>query len=160
MVDLMAANMAEMMALLRGPNRASSSSTLPLARGSTIDLAPWVPSTHASKGDIAATPALTIIPVPAPHPTHVSTTHPVNFSQPQSTIPATVSLSPMMIPLMDPVMFAPPPASIPAPTTVYTVLPPTSFPVSIAPASAHTTEPFPYQAPQPTSASPTKLDLS
>ncbi|OWM90888.1 hypothetical protein CDL15_Pgr027375 [Punica granatum] len=39
-VDLMAANMAEMMALLRGPNRASSSSTLPLPRAPTIDPTP------------------------------------------------------------------------------------------------------------------------
>ncbi|PKI41227.1 hypothetical protein CRG98_038382 [Punica granatum] len=35
--DLMAANMAEMMTLLRGPNRASSSSTPPLARGPTVE---------------------------------------------------------------------------------------------------------------------------
>ncbi|PKI45794.1 hypothetical protein CRG98_033801 [Punica granatum] len=69
-VDLIAANMAEMMALLRGANRASSSSIPPLARGPTVDLAPWVPPTHASEGDIATAPAPAIIPVPAPHTKH------------------------------------------------------------------------------------------
>ncbi|PKI72916.1 hypothetical protein CRG98_006616, partial [Punica granatum] len=71
-VDLMAANMAEMMVLLRGPNRSSSSSTLPLASGPTVDPTPWVPSTHALEGDIAAAPAPAIIPVPAPHPKHTN----------------------------------------------------------------------------------------
>ncbi|PKI41456.1 hypothetical protein CRG98_038155 [Punica granatum] len=75
-VDLMAANMAEMIALLRGPNRASSSSTPPLARKPTVDPAPWVPLTHASEGDIAAAPAPTIIPMPAP------AIHPVDFGLP------------------------------------------------------------------------------
>ncbi|PKI55633.1 hypothetical protein CRG98_023944 [Punica granatum] len=98
-VDLMAANMAEMMALLRRPNRASSSSIPPLARGPTVDPVPWVPPTHASKGDIAAAPAPAIIPVPAPHPKHAPAIHLVDFGHPQSTIPATVSLPPMTIPV-------------------------------------------------------------
>ncbi|XP_031378403.1 pollen-specific leucine-rich repeat extensin-like protein 1 [Punica granatum] len=148
-VDLMAANMAEMMALLRGPNRASSSTTLPLARGPTVDPTPWVPPTHASEGDIAAALAPAIIPVLAPHLKHAPAIHPVDSGHPQSTIPATVSLPPMTIPVPDPVMFAPPPVFAPAPTTVYTALPPMGFPASSAPAPAHTTEPFPYQAPQP-----------
>ncbi|PKI65413.1 hypothetical protein CRG98_014152 [Punica granatum] len=147
-VDLMAANMAEMMALLRGPNRASSSSTLPLPRGPTINPTPWVPPTHASKGDIAAAPAPAIIPMPAPHPKHASAIHPVDSSHPQSTIPATVSLPPMTIPVPNPVMFAPPPVSTPVPTTVYTAPPPMGFLASSAPIPTHTTEPFPYQAPQ------------
>ncbi|XP_031378314.1 classical arabinogalactan protein 9-like [Punica granatum] len=143
-VDLIAANMAEMMALLRGANRASSSSIPPLARGPTVDLAPWVPPTHASEGDIATAPAPAIIPVPAPHTKHALVIHPVDFGHPQSTIPATVSLPPMTIPVPDPTMFAPPPVSVPAPATVYTAPPPMGFPTSSAPVPAHTTEPFPH----------------
>ncbi|PKI42783.1 hypothetical protein CRG98_036829 [Punica granatum] len=148
-VDPMAANMAEMMALFRGPNRASSISTPPLARGPTVDPAPWVPPTHTSEGDIEAAPAPTIIPVPAPHSTRAPAIHPVDFCHPQSTIPATVSLPPMTIPVSDPVMFAPPPVSVPAPATIYTTPPPMGFPASSAPVPVHTTESFPCQAPQP-----------
>ncbi|XP_031405688.1 uncharacterized protein LOC116214420 [Punica granatum] len=132
-VDLMAANMAEMMALLRGPNRASSSSIPPLARGPTVDPAPWVPPTHEPEGDIAAAPAPTIIPVPAPHPTRAPAIHLVDFGLPQSTIPAIASLPPMTIPVPDTVMFAPPPVPMPAPATIYTAPPPMGFPASSAP---------------------------
>ncbi|OWM74887.1 hypothetical protein CDL15_Pgr021238 [Punica granatum] len=149
MVDLMAANMAEMMALLRGPNRASSSSTLSLARGPTVDPAPWVPPTHTSEGDIAAALAPTIIPVPTPHSTRTPVIHLVDFCHPQSTIPTAVSLPPMTIPVPDPVMFVPSLVSVPAPAIVYTAPPPMGFPASSAPVPVHTTEPFPYQAPQP-----------
>ncbi|OWM76415.1 hypothetical protein CDL15_Pgr023958 [Punica granatum] len=148
-VNLMAANMAEMMALIRGTNRASSSSTPPLARVSTVDPAPWVSLTHAPEGDIEAAPTPTIIPSPASHPTHVLAIHPVDFFQPQSTIPATVSLPPLTIPTPNPVVFAPPPVSVLAPATVYTVPPPIGFSASSAPAATHITKLFPYQAPQP-----------
>ncbi|PKI68330.1 hypothetical protein CRG98_011238 [Punica granatum] len=133
MVDLMAANMAEMMALLRGPNRASSSSTLSLARGPTVDPAPWVPPTHTSEGDIAAALAPTIIPVPTPHSTRTPVIHLVDFCHPQSTIPTAVSLPPMTIPVPDPVMFVPSLVSVPAPAIVYTAPPPMGFPASSAP---------------------------
>ncbi|PKI71084.1 hypothetical protein CRG98_008549, partial [Punica granatum] len=137
------------MALLRGPNRASSSSIPPLTREPNVDPAPWVPPTHALEGDIAAAPAPAIIPVPAPHPKHAPAIHPVDSGHPQSTIPATVSLPSMTIPVPDPTMFAPPPVSVPAPATVYTAPPPMGFPTSSAPVPAHTTEPFPHQVPQP-----------
>ncbi|OWM77746.1 hypothetical protein CDL15_Pgr012448 [Punica granatum] len=101
-VDLMAANMAEMMALLRGPNRMSSSSIPPLARGPTVDPAPWVPPTHEPEGNTAAAPAPTIIPVPALHPTRAPAVHPIDFGLPQSTISAIASLPPMTIPVPDP----------------------------------------------------------
>ncbi|OWM73815.1 hypothetical protein CDL15_Pgr012378 [Punica granatum] len=52
-VDLMAANIAEMMPLLRHLNRASSSSTPPLAQRSTVDPTPWFPLTHMPEGNIA-----------------------------------------------------------------------------------------------------------
>ncbi|OWM67646.1 hypothetical protein CDL15_Pgr024731 [Punica granatum] len=138
--DLMAANMAEMMALLRGPNRVSSSSTPPLARGPTINPAPWVPPTYTPEGDIAAAPAPTIIPVPAPHSTRAPAIHPVDSCHPQSTVPAAVSLPPMTIPVPDSVMFAPPLLPVPAPATIYTAPPPMGFPASSAPVPAHTTE--------------------
>ncbi|OWM65543.1 hypothetical protein CDL15_Pgr023813 [Punica granatum] len=55
-IDLMTTNIAEMMALLRGPNRTSSNSTPPLVHGSTVDPAPWAPPTLAPEGDVAAAP--------------------------------------------------------------------------------------------------------
>ncbi|PKI60711.1 hypothetical protein CRG98_018896 [Punica granatum] len=46
-VNQMATNMAELLALLRGPNRASSSSTPLPGQGPTADPTPWVPQTQA-----------------------------------------------------------------------------------------------------------------
>ncbi|PKI65801.1 hypothetical protein CRG98_013806 [Punica granatum] len=46
-VNQMATNMAELLALLRRPNRASSSSTPPPGQGPTVDPTPWVPPTQA-----------------------------------------------------------------------------------------------------------------
>ncbi|PKI76952.1 hypothetical protein CRG98_002662 [Punica granatum] len=46
-VNQMATNMAELLALLRGPNRASTSSTPPPGQGLTADPTPWVPQTQA-----------------------------------------------------------------------------------------------------------------
>ncbi|PKI74145.1 hypothetical protein CRG98_005474 [Punica granatum] len=65
-VNQMAANMAELMALLKGLNRASSSSTSPLAHGLTVDPAPWVPPTHASESNVKASLAPTILQAPIP----------------------------------------------------------------------------------------------
>ncbi|OWM74740.1 hypothetical protein CDL15_Pgr008278 [Punica granatum] len=44
-VNQMATNMAKLLALLRGPNRASSSSTPPPGPGPTVDPTPWAPPT-------------------------------------------------------------------------------------------------------------------
>ncbi|OWM63159.1 hypothetical protein CDL15_Pgr023874 [Punica granatum] len=44
-VNQMATNMAKLLALLRGPNRASSSSTPPPRPGPTVDPTPWAPPT-------------------------------------------------------------------------------------------------------------------
>ncbi|OWM77022.1 hypothetical protein CDL15_Pgr010110 [Punica granatum] len=46
-VNQMATSMAELLALLMGPNRASSSSTPPPGQGPTADPTPWVPPTQA-----------------------------------------------------------------------------------------------------------------
>ncbi|OWM90887.1 hypothetical protein CDL15_Pgr027374 [Punica granatum] len=51
--------------------------------------------------------------MPASHSKHAPAIHPVDSGHPQSTIPATVSLPPMTIPVPGPVMFAPPPVSAP-----------------------------------------------
>ncbi|OWM89129.1 hypothetical protein CDL15_Pgr026292 [Punica granatum] len=139
---LMATNMAEMMALLRGPNRTSSNSTPPLARGSTADPAPWALLTLAPEGDTAAAASTT----PVHQSAHAPVTHPIDFSRPQPTIPVITSLPPMTIPVPDPITFAPPPLSVPAPATIYTMPPPTVFPAPSvhAPAPAQTVEPFPF----------------
>ncbi|PKI66795.1 hypothetical protein CRG98_012801 [Punica granatum] len=58
-VNQMAANMAELLALLRGLNRASSSSTPPPGQGPTVDPAPGIPSTQAPENmDAPAPPTL------------------------------------------------------------------------------------------------------
>ncbi|OWM84362.1 hypothetical protein CDL15_Pgr021931 [Punica granatum] len=57
-VNQMAANMAELLALLRGPNRASSSSTPPPGQGSTVDPAPGIPPTQAPENMDAPAPPI------------------------------------------------------------------------------------------------------
>ncbi|XP_031392108.1 proline-rich receptor-like protein kinase PERK8 [Punica granatum] len=156
----MAASMAEMMALLRGPTRASSSSTPPLAHGSTVDPALWVLPTHVPKSNVMAAPAPTAVQAPVLPSTHILAVYPIDTLQSQSTIPAAISLPPMTILAPDPTMFAPPFVSMPVPVMIYTVPPPMVFSASSAPAPTQTTEPFPfptlqshiglpYQAPPP-----------
>ncbi|PKI40925.1 hypothetical protein CRG98_038690 [Punica granatum] len=65
-VNEMVADMVELMALLRAPNRTSSNSTPPPGYGPTVDPNPWVPSTHAPKGIEA--PAMH---APVDHPANV-----------------------------------------------------------------------------------------
>ncbi|OWM84382.1 hypothetical protein CDL15_Pgr017486 [Punica granatum] len=71
-VNQMAANMAELLTLLRGPNRASSSSTPPPGQGSTVDPAPGIPPTQAPKN------------MDAPAPTNAAYLHGSTFHQPRS----------------------------------------------------------------------------
>ncbi|PKI78858.1 hypothetical protein CRG98_000719 [Punica granatum] len=61
----MTTNMVELFALLRGPNRASSSSTPPSGQRPTIDLTSWIPPTQVPKATDA----------PAPPTMHTSTVH-------------------------------------------------------------------------------------
>ncbi|OWM80564.1 hypothetical protein CDL15_Pgr019148 [Punica granatum] len=78
----MATNMAELLALLRGPNRASSSSTPPPGPGPTTDPTPWAPPTQA--------PENTEVPVP---PTlHASAAHPFTNQFPPPPAPTAVPL--------------------------------------------------------------------
>ncbi|OWM75346.1 hypothetical protein CDL15_Pgr021062 [Punica granatum] len=138
----MATNMAEMIALLRGPDHTSSNSTPPLARGSTIDPAPWALPTLAPEGDTTAAALIT----PVHQSAHVPAVHPTDFFHPQPTVSAITSLPPMTILAPDSIAFAPPPPSVPAPSTVYTIPLPTVFPATSVPASAlaQTIEPFPF----------------
>ncbi|XP_031405687.1 uncharacterized protein LOC116214419 [Punica granatum] len=126
-VNQMTANMAELLALLRGPNRASSSFTPPPRQGSTVDPTPWVPPTQAPEN----------MDAPAPPTLHTSMAHP--FTSPFSPPPAptTVPLPPVAFLTSNQVLFAPPPVSMPAPAAIYTVPPPMVFPALSAPAPTH-----------------------
>ncbi|PKI61036.1 hypothetical protein CRG98_018598 [Punica granatum] len=76
----MAADMAELMALLKGPNRASSNSTPPPGYEPTVDPNPWVPPTHAPEA-----PPPMVFPVPNLH-APVYTSKPLTFQAPQPHI--------------------------------------------------------------------------
>ncbi|PKI45526.1 pollen-specific leucine-rich repeat extensin-like protein 4 [Punica granatum] len=130
-INQMAADMAELMALLKGPNHASSSSTPPPGYGPTVDLNPWVPPTHAPESHVA--PAM-----------HALAVHPVNIPPPPMTLPAAVPPPPS-----DPAMLAPSPMSIPAPAPIYTAPSPMVFPAPSPHSPVYTSEPLPFQAPQP-----------
>ncbi|PKH69230.1 hypothetical protein CRG98_050147 [Punica granatum] len=130
----MAANVVEIMTLLRGPNRTSLNSTPPPGYGPTVDLNPWVPSTYVSENGDAPT-------------IHVSVVHPVNIPPPLATQPATVPPPPTTIPTLDPTMLARRPITVLAP--VYATPPPMVFSTSSAHAPAHTTKPFPFPILQP-----------
>ncbi|OWM87686.1 hypothetical protein CDL15_Pgr017435 [Punica granatum] len=55
-VNQMATNMAELLALLRGPNRASLSSTPPPGQGPMTEPTPWIPPTQAPENMEAPPP--------------------------------------------------------------------------------------------------------
>ncbi|XP_031392305.1 leucine-rich repeat extensin-like protein 3 [Punica granatum] len=148
----MTTNMAELFALLRGPNCASSSSTPPSGQGPTVDPTSWIPPTQVSENTDA----------PAPPTTNMAAAHPFTIPIPPPPAPAAVPLPPVAFLASDQVLSAPPPVSMPAPAAVYTVPLPMVFPAPSAPAPAHpqaTELPsysplqphtnFPYQAPPP-----------
>ncbi|PKI78545.1 hypothetical protein CRG98_001052 [Punica granatum] len=139
-----------LLALLRGPNRASSSSTPPPGQGPTADPTPWVPPTQASEN----------MEVPAPPTLHTSMAHP--FTSPFPPTPTAVPLPPTSFLTSDQVLSTSPPVSMPVPAAIYAAQPPTIFPASSAPAPTHPQaaelssylplQPhtsFPYQAPPP-----------
>ncbi|PKI70956.1 hypothetical protein CRG98_008689 [Punica granatum] len=148
----MTANMAELFALLRGPNRPSSSSTPPPRQGLTVDLTPWVPLTQIPEN----------IDAPAPPTLHTSTAHPFTSPFPPPSAPTAVPLPPTTFLSSEQAPSAPPLVSIPAPAAIYTVPPPMVFSAPSAPAPTHPQaaelpsypplQPhtnFPYQAPPP-----------
>ncbi|XP_031394360.1 mucin-2-like [Punica granatum] len=94
--------MAEMMSLLRGSNRAASSSTPPPAYGSTIDPASWVSLTQMQESTTVTAPMPMIQPVPIPPPMHVSTVQPVSDPLPPPPAPTDVPLPPAAFLMSDP----------------------------------------------------------
>ncbi|OWM71030.1 hypothetical protein CDL15_Pgr002670 [Punica granatum] len=95
----MIADVVELMALFKGPNRTSLSSTSPLGQGPTIDPNPWVLPTHIPKSGDAPTP-----------PTmHVLAVHSINIPSPLLTLPAAVPPPLMTILTSDLAIFVPPP---------------------------------------------------
>ncbi|XP_031378337.1 pollen-specific leucine-rich repeat extensin-like protein 2 [Punica granatum] len=112
-VNQMATNMAELLALLRRPNRASSSSTPPPGQGPTVDPTPWVPPTQAPEN----------MEVPAPPTLHTSMAHPFTSPYPPPPAPTAVPLPPATFLSSEQVLSAPPPISIPIPATAYTAPP-------------------------------------
>ncbi|PKI73169.1 hypothetical protein CRG98_006456 [Punica granatum] len=83
-INQMAANMAELLALLRGPNRASSSSTPPPGQGPTVDPAPGIPPAQVPENmDALAPPTL-----------HTSVTQPLTNPYPPQPAPTAVPLPP------------------------------------------------------------------
>ncbi|PKI64653.1 hypothetical protein CRG98_014942 [Punica granatum] len=120
-VNLMAANMAELMSLLRNPNRASSS--FAPGHGPTINPTPGIPSTRTPED--AEAPDASLPPPPAPT---------------ANTFPPATFLTP------DQGISTPQPAPVTVPVPVYTAPPPI---VTSTFALAHTAESAPYQAPQP-----------
>ncbi|XP_031387143.1 extensin-like [Punica granatum] len=137
----MTANMAELFTLLRGPNRASSSSTPPSGQGPTVDPTPWILPTQAPENTDA----------PAPPTLRKSTVHPFTSPFPPPPAPTAVPLPPAAFLSSKQALSAPPPISKPAPATVYTVPPPMVFPASSAPAPTHlqAAELPPYPSLQP-----------
>ncbi|PKI49057.1 hypothetical protein CRG98_030557, partial [Punica granatum] len=114
-VNQMATNMAELLALLRGPNRASSSSTPPPGPGPAVDPTPWAPLTQAPE----------IVEAPAPPTLYTSTVHPFTSQLlPPPPAPTVVPLPPATFLSSEHILSAPPPVSIPAPAMAYTVPPP------------------------------------
>ncbi|PKI38250.1 hypothetical protein CRG98_041359 [Punica granatum] len=137
----MTTNMAELFTLLRGPNRASSSSTPPLGQGPTIDPTPWIPPTQVPENTDA----------PAPSTMHTSKIHPVTSPFPLPPAPTAVPLPPATFMSSEQALSAPPPISMPAPATVFTVPPPMVFPASsaLAPIHLQAAELPPYPSLQP-----------
>ncbi|PKI66963.1 hypothetical protein CRG98_012628 [Punica granatum] len=110
----MTTNMAELFTLLRGPNRASSSSTPPSGQGPTADPTSLIPPTQVPENS----------DVPAPPTTHTAAAHPFTIPFPPPPAHAVVPLPPAAFLASDQVLSAPPPVSMPAPAAAYTVPPP------------------------------------
>ncbi|PKI58437.1 hypothetical protein CRG98_021195 [Punica granatum] len=106
----MATNMAKLLALLRGPNRASSSSTSPPGQGPTVDPTPRVPPTQALEN----------MDAPAPPTLHASMAHPFTSPYPPPPAPTAVPLPPATFQSSEQALSAPPPISIPAPPPINT----------------------------------------
>ncbi|PKI61727.1 hypothetical protein CRG98_017880 [Punica granatum] len=98
-VNQMAANMTELLALLRGPNPASSSSTPPPGQGPTTEPTPRIPPTQAPEDSEA----------PPPPTLHASMAHPVTGPYPPPPAPTAVPLPPATFLSSEHILSAPPP---------------------------------------------------
>ncbi|PKI32370.1 hypothetical protein CRG98_047239, partial [Punica granatum] len=107
--------MAELLALLRGPNQASSSSTPPPGQGPMTEPTPWIPPTQAPEN----------MEAPPPPSLHTSMALPVTGPYPPPPAPMAVPLPPTAFLSLEHILSAPPPVSIPAPAMAYTIPPPT-----------------------------------
>ncbi|PKI76291.1 hypothetical protein CRG98_003316 [Punica granatum] len=101
----MTTNMVKLFALLRGPNRASSSSTPPPGQGPTIDPTPWIPPTQVPEATDA----------PAPPTMHTSTIHLFTTPLTPPPAPTAVPLPPAAFLSSEQALSAPPPISMLAP---------------------------------------------
>ncbi|OWM90905.1 hypothetical protein CDL15_Pgr027392 [Punica granatum] len=146
--------MAEMMSLLRCPNRAASSSTPPPAYGSMVDPVLWISPTHMQESDNVTAPVPILQLVPIPPPTRASMVQPINDPLPPLPAPTDVPPPPVAFLMSDPTRYAPLSLSMPVSPPVYTVPSPRIFPASSAFALAHPTEPFIFQTSQPNTSLP------
>ncbi|PKI65579.1 hypothetical protein CRG98_014079 [Punica granatum] len=140
-VNQMATNMAELLALLRGPNCTSSSTTPPPGQGPIVDPTPWVLPTQAPEN----------MDGPAPPTLHTSMGHPFTSPYLPPPAPTAVPLPPATFLSSEQALSAPPPISIPVPAAAYTAPPQMVFPASSAPALTHpqAAELPPYPSLQP-----------
>ncbi|OWM70926.1 hypothetical protein CDL15_Pgr019167 [Punica granatum] len=106
-VNQMATSMAELLALLKGSNRASSSSTLPPGPGPTADPIPWAPPIQAPENVEALTPP---------------TLHTFTSPYPPSPAPTAVPLPPATLLSSGHVLSVPPPVPISALTSSFSNL--------------------------------------
>ncbi|PKI58204.1 hypothetical protein CRG98_021406 [Punica granatum] len=106
MVNQMATSMAELLALLKGSNRTSSSSTPPPGPGPTANPTPWALPTQAPEN----------MEAPIPPTLHTSVAHPFTSQFPPSPAPTAVPLPPATFLSSEHVLSAPPPVPITAPT--------------------------------------------
>ncbi|PKI61753.1 hypothetical protein CRG98_017865 [Punica granatum] len=123
----MTTNMAELFALLRGLNRASSSSTLLSGQGPTVDPTYWILPTQISESANA----------PAPPTTHTLMVYPFTIPLPPPLAPKAVPLPQAAFLTSDQALSVPPPVSMLAPAAVYTIPLPTIFSVPSVPALVH-----------------------
>ncbi|PKI37280.1 hypothetical protein CRG98_042332 [Punica granatum] len=174
----MAANMAELFALLRGPNRASSSSTPPPGQGATVDLTPWSSSGRRGK-EVSVNAVNQAHPTPQQYSVNLTTaptSAPAYFPsppqhQPQSIYYSTPPVSPPMTSQPYDHHYAPASTPPPQPRPSVSRAPPPAqqnptsqgqVPENIdapAPPTLHTSMAHPFTSPFPPLPAPTAVPL-
>ncbi|PKI59084.1 hypothetical protein CRG98_020539 [Punica granatum] len=144
MVNQMATDMAELMALVKGLTSTSSSSTSPSGIGPTVDLIPWVLPTLVLENIEALASTM-----------YVPAVHPIDIPSPPSAVPAAAPSSLVALSTSGPALFMPPYVSMPAMAPIYTIPPPMIMLAPSAPAPA----PPPTSIPVPDLSAPTQAAL-